>query len=994
MAAKNNENRIFQSSPTLLIGLGGTGAETIRHIKHQLKNDPCIDNCCFLVVDTDSSSQDKDGNLPGFDTNEYCYLNIGNLRTVLDNLNQHQHFLERFDLGDKNVKRVFNRFVPDNRPRPGAGQIRPIGAAAFQANYSTFADALTTVNGKLTAITKRIKEELKKNNDDVKAETDNSIQIFIISSLCGGTGSSCFLDVAIAANKKIKNGKNNITGIFTLPSVYDNAVRKIVGNTARIRRNACAALTELDHIQTSYANSNNESIYLGNEEIDIGANIFNDVFLIENSNKNGNAFNKIEDIYRMMSIAIIPSINSKIGKGDAGKNINKGLTTDPQTKLSRFYASFAGTVLQIPKEKLLKYCIYNACSQFIDDVILGKNYKNNETFDEVDSWLRSQKMLEFDIENNPNDQIINELRKSTENDNPANGIAKNLYETIRGKKINYFDDKTFITKFITEKSKITNNLPKLSGKINRKSKTLIERYIISLDDKIKELQAESFNKASQFCNNLNYRLKLTKDQLNKQTKDNISVAKREIKKADQIIKSLNNSIFRGWRSSDSKQATCVRALSDYIKWNIEAGIRNEAIDIISTLLENKINPAIKTLDFRMKNIDSIQKEIEIKKVPYFFPDNLLESVTQGYALEFNLCTNDFVKKLYNENIDKFITESEKIINIEEFTFEVIREAAENYFQDIISNISILNLFKNKEKKKLNELKKIIKIANLQCEPFWNMTAPRIGMKMTEIPCIGIPNTQDDNNLASSIISELGDITKHDDSSRIYFLRKIYGARPNYLVSFNDMMEEYEEWAKDYYSENKNIEKPEPVHIFSKKVVKNMKSLVPTNVTEESKRFFALGMAYGFIAQRGANFYFNIIPNQDEKTYTIQTRSQWDCIPFDSKGKFKKDVQSGFHKLIDEKILYLGNKRMPVRETLLGNGREKAMEALANKNEYLKLLEILYGSLQEKAGQTTVKTDIENYRETLKNKLNNPRAKLFNQYQLEDEFIEKEINVLA
>ena len=69
--------------------------------------------------------------------------------------------------------------------------------------------------------------------------------IYIISSLCGGTGAGMFLDVAHRVRQEV--GSNaDIVGIFLMPSTFESEIRSDL-QRRRIQANAYAALKELNH---------------------------------------------------------------------------------------------------------------------------------------------------------------------------------------------------------------------------------------------------------------------------------------------------------------------------------------------------------------------------------------------------------------------------------------------------------------------------------------------------------------------------------------------------------------------------------------------------------------------------------------------------------------------------------------------------------------------------------------------------------------------------
>ena len=122
-----------------------------------------------------------------------------------------------------------------------ARQLRPIGRLAFFRNYVTFKTLMTH---KLRA-TRQLASIQEAEERGFPVAADHQL-IYVVSSLCGGTGAGMFLDrgPTVSARRSARNA--NVVGIFLMPSTFESEIRSDL-QRRRIQANAYAALKELNH---------------------------------------------------------------------------------------------------------------------------------------------------------------------------------------------------------------------------------------------------------------------------------------------------------------------------------------------------------------------------------------------------------------------------------------------------------------------------------------------------------------------------------------------------------------------------------------------------------------------------------------------------------------------------------------------------------------------------------------------------------------------------
>ena len=196
-------------------------------------------------------------------------------------------------------------------------------------------------------ISKSINDILLAGNPDedfepLEAGGAKPLDVYIVSSLAGGTGSGMFMDVALKVRQILKEEMTNtasvqIQGFFVLPDIFTLELPK--GKAMRVVPNAAGALLDLDFFQgfvpASYAkdigsasgrlwdpnnknglqdpaflNGSMDAIavqYLGGEQTRIVDTPFDRVFLINNQNANGGTYKNVQDLSASIAKGIFAS---------------------------------------------------------------------------------------------------------------------------------------------------------------------------------------------------------------------------------------------------------------------------------------------------------------------------------------------------------------------------------------------------------------------------------------------------------------------------------------------------------------------------------------------------------------------------------------------------------------------------------------------------------------------------------------------------------------
>jgi len=274
-------DKLLESAPvgkTIMIGLGGTGKEVLLRLRRLIVESfdhldalPCIQ---FLHLDTDTTTAAqlqydrgaKDDPLYEkirFQPFERINLTIeGGSSKYLANINAYPHIKEWFqtkgkiaDLGDLGE---------------GAGQVRMASRLGFYHKYNEVEAGLRQAERRLGS---------EKNRDIVSrlgfSFDPNVMNICVVASLAGGTGSGTFLDAGFLLKSMFVDSTR--IGLFFLPSFF-----AAYPGASRMKANGYAALKELNHYSFGHSFVGN---WTGREGKAIYPPPFDYTYLLEGRNE-------------------------------------------------------------------------------------------------------------------------------------------------------------------------------------------------------------------------------------------------------------------------------------------------------------------------------------------------------------------------------------------------------------------------------------------------------------------------------------------------------------------------------------------------------------------------------------------------------------------------------------------------------------------------------------------------------------------------------------
>ena len=378
-------NVVFR--PTVIIGLGGTGYGALLKLKKRFVDaygfvPPII---TFLSIDTTENAEGgaaaetttTDGKL---DHNETFVLQVGNPAALVNGANAH-------------IDEWWPPQIPTQSIIAGAGQVRARGRLALFARanevYGRLRRAVDDV--------RNIRNQKQMYADQFQVSTRAGVEVHIVGSVAGGTGSGTFLDIAFMARDIVgSDEQSNFTGVLLLPGIFTR-----YSGVALVKPNAYGALKEIEYLSTMKSGF---QIDYGVRRVDVTRPPFDLIYLIDNINEQGRVVSEQQDLYGLIADGMYVQIGSQIGADSANAvdNIKTQIATAGLVKgRSPQYCSFGVASLVMPGFEPL---MWEDAKRLVNDELLNGAVVDAEIEEEVQRFIDTNRLREDNA-----DQVIEAL---------------------------------------------------------------------------------------------------------------------------------------------------------------------------------------------------------------------------------------------------------------------------------------------------------------------------------------------------------------------------------------------------------------------------------------------------------------------------------------------------------------------------------------------------------------------------------------------------------
>ena len=390
---------------SVIVGLGGTGALTVLNIKkalYQFYGTTPL-SVRFLVLDTD----------PRLPEDARVFLREGRWEFIEIGKKEFLYLPVRDPLeairSSEPIKRWWSEGLPTRACTAGAGAYRALGRLALHCHAREVKEAFE----KTVSDVKDIKlAEQMRNKQNLSLVERAGVDVYIIGSLAGGTGSGAFLDIGFLFKRILPGAEHKISGFFFLPSVF-----KGLPATHRITSNTYAALKELDYYMDFNYMRSQPPFMFGAETFNVDRPPYDVIVLVDSRNENGapikgsGSFEGIKNLCELVGQGISLNIGNVGSQAESALDNVYGYVAAQRAEewggKTPHYSSFGTSVIVYPIEKLFNkiyscYC-YLLVRQIIN-AVRGKVYLNEEEIEkDITHFFTDNRLLE------ENNNILDDL---------------------------------------------------------------------------------------------------------------------------------------------------------------------------------------------------------------------------------------------------------------------------------------------------------------------------------------------------------------------------------------------------------------------------------------------------------------------------------------------------------------------------------------------------------------------------------------------------------
>lgn len=368
--------------PTLILGLGGTGGRVALELKARLQDQfgehykPFIK---FLYFDTATENlltyQPNHPELPE------VRLQPGSEFVRVSDVPLHDLMQSRAD--GSAISAILPEVLHSIQLDQGAQQVRRLGRIAFFYHYSRIKHRLEQTVGELR------NARVNHPNSSFSFRMSSRPRVFLVCSICGGTGGGMFIDMAYLARRIVSGSSGSpreadIVGMLLLPEAFPEV--RTTGE-GRIRANAYASLLDLEFYNRPVLDSTPvQRVAYPTEVVPFESPPFSHCYLISGSSAT-RQLNGSGEIAPVLAETLHTMITTRIGEQlDATFDNVRTYTLNQYLKGYRtFYSVFGFSQLQYPRVWLQEQAAQRLQQELIQRAILAAPAKK-PTQEEINAW--------------------------------------------------------------------------------------------------------------------------------------------------------------------------------------------------------------------------------------------------------------------------------------------------------------------------------------------------------------------------------------------------------------------------------------------------------------------------------------------------------------------------------------------------------------------------------------------------------------------------------
>lgn len=968
--AVNESIRTIQ--PCGVVALGGSGGKVLGRVKKLLERQETQKFVSYRYFDTDPSAQTNSD----LTDKQFCLVRTGATANALHNPEGHQHLVNRFDLNDP-VVRTTSEALQDSDQ---AGQVRFQGCHALLSDYEPVRYSIQEMLQELNGTRVRLEKQLEAKN---RIRIRDRLKIYLVTSLCGGTGSSMLLEICALLRQLSKGMPVDLVLVCIDPSAFEKVLRhNSPEQWKRVQAGAYAAMQEVYAFMEGFGTR--YQVDFGPDELNrctLESGFAKQLTVVGRITADGRDLGSTEAVYDLVATNLAAEIGTEISDAfevDATNELTiQGSSVDPATGSSRLLSTIGANALCLDTERTALYCSYTASVELFETTVVGKALNANSSHQAVDAWV--DRPVDKGAASTSIAGVAETLRRSSVPN--ITGKLGSVYQGQQGRNRRHFRDAGYLAKVSELNAWLTNQAsPKFKEQLAKGENSLTKSLVESLTYVVASRVATyGLAEGVAFTQGLRLRLKAIAAAEQKSTDEELKKAAELSNWVKENQSRFSRKWFRHFTKSKSRQIQLVADIDSAFHLETSAAAHQAAVRIIGQLSAR----ATKLLDqmaIAIKQSETVRGKLMARRKEF---QAGVRVNTMTSLAEIDIASSHTDRQLYT----RFCPTLSKLgpykpierlrwyldLCSEGNSLTRLQHGLESLFAERLDEVDVIEVLADQlaDEETAPEARAKIRQAMLSTQPAWTANARNNSVQYADAYIAGIPESssplkrqmviQEMMEAATSRINPNGQYrgtAKHvnaGDRHKIYISRKTHGATWHYLPEIKSYQEAFESWRKAG---------GHPVHIFNKKIVAKMPLLLPMPKVSAEELALALGLAYGWVAKRGPRFYWNLV-DEAGRTNRCPLASHWPTLASQLDVSESDSTKSPLGMLIESGTLSYQQGDAILETSLLGESWSESVSDLADHPERVKQCLNLFDSVQAMAKGEQVAKELDEYLDHLR-----------------------------
>jgi|694.fasta_scaffold01136_12 hemerythrin len=952
--AMGHQELIQTVRPYALIGCGTAGVKIVDKIRRALRKENSNSFLVCRAIDTDGSAR-ADTTL---DDSEFLQLNMQRLNNAIQNPEQHKKIKDRFGLSDADVIPMLERFQSD--PVDQASAVRLHGAHGLLADHYAIAEMLIRMLQEIYGVRARLERQIAAGNT---TRFHDDLKIFVVSSSCGGSGSSIFLQIIASLKQLTDKMKVEIVPILLLPSVFEEILKPHREHWLRAQANGYATLRELGAFMEGYGTRYDIDLGADDQQVlKLGAGFARSIAVVGNRDCNGKYLDRegcVATVVEYIATLVAqPNIADIMEMFDSN---NATLNTTEESKKQRYVSSISAASLSLDSKRVAAFCAAKATRKLIEKVAVGESIPHHVA--KVEAWMNSPAK---DTPPLVGTNMLELLRKTAHISLEAK--TRGLYRVKNGSATKHLCDNAFVHQCVNFRDLILKDLiPRSQEQILKCRHTLQTKLDEALKSEADRTTAQfGLIAGNEFLSTLAGRLL----EIHKSILKKIDLLQKSVEQREQALGQAIQQLGQKWLSSWVKSKLAQEQIISQVKGYYDAEVERLAYRGYADLLFQLSTEAEQQRHEMRKSIDgSVEVIASLRELERQHEAGGQLHTMDSYA-ELDVGSKETDRAIFEQFLPDLRSVAQRISENERTKwYQAICRKGENgervlgeffdYFTSKLNHITLPEIVADllEDDAASDQLRsKIVHLIQGTQVAWGTADSQNNAVTFADQLIVGIPEGPEGKRqlLEEEIRKAASGRVNVDNQYRarlqtvlipgkkLRVLRVVKGAAWHFLREIHELESSYSKW----YRENGHT-----VHIFNKSTVAKLPHLIPAKKLTDEERAIVLGLALGAIARRGTCFYWNL--TQVEPTYQLRLKSHWVTVPIDGKGPLATLVDDGkwTHPSSDGKLddaLKMGESLPSLQAELKLNIQRRQI-----------LLEV-FSMLRARSGDEAVASELENF----------------------------------